>query len=86
MNILGGKKQPSLRSQTFNITPSGQERLEKMNGSGFELRLLGVLAESGPLTILEIDKAMNTHDPYRIEQAIINAKELGVVVGSGSGR
>jgi predicted transcriptional regulator len=82
MNIIG-KKKTNLRSQTFNITPTGMERLEKMNGTGLELRILGTLAENGPLTILEIDRNVGTKDPYKIEQAIVNAMELGVISGSG---
>jgi len=82
MNITG-KKKPSMRSQTFNITPTGMERLEKMNGTGLELKILGTLAENGPSTVLEIDKAVGTHDPYKIEQALTGAIQLGVISGSG---
>ena len=78
MNIMGKKKQ-SIRTMSFNITPAGQERLDNGQGTGIELKILTHLSESGPLSVVELDKLVGIHDVYKTETFLMQGTKFGYI-------
>ena len=43
---------------TLSITPIGQQKLEKFEGTGLDIRALQILHDEGPTTLRELEKKL----------------------------
>ena len=56
-HIPMGRNTPK-RQLTLTITPLGEQKLQKWEGGGLEIRILQILQEEGPTTIGELQKKL----------------------------
>jgi len=70
-NPFAGKGM-SKRPTTLTITPVGQQKLERFEGTGLDMRALQILQDEGPTTVRELEKRLGIDE----NKALVLARDL----------
>ena len=65
------------RPTTLTISPLGQQKLEKFEGSGLDIRALQILHDEGPTTLRELEKKLGIDENKALVLARTLTREKG---------
>ena len=74
---LTGRK-AQYRNVPVRLTSLGQEKVEKMSGSGTDVDVMYYLADNGPSNTAEISRGIRKH-PKQVERAVKRLSGMGYV-------